>query len=144
MTHITPAVEEVIKTDFLGRTTTSAARRESMFKEFERSEMSGKKFAELAGIKYQAFCHMAAEALATGPIPRPAGRCGALAGGGGGIHHRFHKLSLTARQHQVGRRQAQRRRTALRIGLALERDGSGHSPSPPRVRPCRPDACGRL
>jgi hypothetical protein len=55
MTLMTPGVEEVIKTDVLGRMRTSAARRESLLKEFESSGMSGKKFAELAGIKYQTF-----------------------------------------------------------------------------------------
>ena len=45
----------MIKTDVLGRMKTSAARRESLLKEFESSGMSGKKFAELTGIKYQTF-----------------------------------------------------------------------------------------
>jgi hypothetical protein len=52
---MTPAVEEVIKTDVLGRMRTSAARREGVLKEFERSGLSATKFAELAGIKYQTF-----------------------------------------------------------------------------------------
>jgi hypothetical protein len=52
---MTQGVEEVIKTDVLGRMRTSAARRENLLKEFEGSGMSGKKFAELAGIKYQTF-----------------------------------------------------------------------------------------
>jgi hypothetical protein len=53
MTHTTPAVEAVIKTDVLGRMRTSVERRESLLAEFEKSGLSGKKFAELAGIKYQ-------------------------------------------------------------------------------------------
>jgi hypothetical protein len=55
MTDTTQAVEEVIKTDVLGRMRTSAARRESVLKEFESSGLSGKKFADLAGINYQTF-----------------------------------------------------------------------------------------
>jgi hypothetical protein len=55
MTDTMPAVEEVIKTDVLGRMRTSAARRESVLKEFESSGLSATKFAELAGIKYQTF-----------------------------------------------------------------------------------------
>lgn len=52
---MTKAVETVIKTDGLGRMRTSAARRESLLDEFERSGVSGTKFAALAGIKYQTF-----------------------------------------------------------------------------------------
>ena len=55
MTHTTPAVEEVIKTDVLGRMRTSAARRESLLDEFAKSGLSAKQFAELSGIKYQTF-----------------------------------------------------------------------------------------
>jgi lambda repressor-like predicted transcriptional regulator len=53
MTLTTPAVEEVIKTDVLGRMRTSVVRRESLVNEFEKSGLSAKKFAELSGIKYQ-------------------------------------------------------------------------------------------
>jgi hypothetical protein len=53
MTHTSEAGEGVIKTDVLGRTRTSAGRRESLLKEFDQSGLSGKKFAELTGIKYQ-------------------------------------------------------------------------------------------
>jgi hypothetical protein len=53
MTLTTRAVEEVIKTDALGRMRTSAARRENLLNEFDKSGLSGKKFAELSGIKYQ-------------------------------------------------------------------------------------------
>ena len=55
MTLTTPAVGEVIKTDVLGRMRTSAARRESLLDEFEKSGLSAKKFAGLSGIKYQTF-----------------------------------------------------------------------------------------
>ena len=37
----------------MGRTRTSAGRRESLLREFDQSGLSGKKFAELTGIKYQ-------------------------------------------------------------------------------------------
>jgi hypothetical protein len=47
--------EPIIKTDVLGRIKTPAARREQLLDEFERSGLSGCKFAELAGLKYQTF-----------------------------------------------------------------------------------------
>ena len=47
--------ELVLKTDGLGRVKTPAARRESLLDEFERSGLSGAKFAALTGIKYQTF-----------------------------------------------------------------------------------------
>jgi hypothetical protein len=53
MTLTTPAAEEIIKTDVLGRMRTSAARRESLLDEFEKSGLSAKKFAGLSGLKYQ-------------------------------------------------------------------------------------------
>jgi hypothetical protein len=46
---------KIIKTDVLGRIKTPAARREQLIDEFERSGLSGCKFAELAGLKYQTF-----------------------------------------------------------------------------------------
>jgi hypothetical protein len=45
----------IIKTDEAGRIRTPAARREQLLDEYERSGLSGQKFAELAGIKYQTF-----------------------------------------------------------------------------------------
>ena len=53
MTLTTARVEEVIKTDGLGRMRTSAQRRESLLGEFDKSGLSAKKFAELSGVKYQ-------------------------------------------------------------------------------------------
>lgn len=47
--------EVVLKTDGLGRVKTPAARRESLLDEFERSGLSGAKFAALTGVKYQTF-----------------------------------------------------------------------------------------
>lgn len=45
----------ILKTDGLGRVKTPAARRESLLDEFERSGLSGAKFAALTGVKYQTF-----------------------------------------------------------------------------------------
>jgi len=45
----------VLKQDGLGRVQTPAERREQLLDEFERSGLSGKKFAALAGLKYQTF-----------------------------------------------------------------------------------------
>ncbi len=45
----------ILKTDEVGRVRTPAARRESLLDEFERSGLSGQKFAALAGIKYPTF-----------------------------------------------------------------------------------------
>ena len=53
--NTTPTDEPVLKTDVLGRVKTPAARREQVLDEFERSGLSGQKFAELIGVKYQTF-----------------------------------------------------------------------------------------
>jgi len=53
--NTTPADETILKTDVLGRVKTPAARREQLLDEFDRSGLNGRKFAELAGIKYQTF-----------------------------------------------------------------------------------------
>jgi hypothetical protein len=55
MTNTTEAGEQVLKTDVLGRVKTPAARREQLLDEFERSGLTGQKFAEVVGIKYQTF-----------------------------------------------------------------------------------------
>jgi hypothetical protein len=47
MTLATPAAEEVINTDVLGRKRTSAARREGLLVEFDKSGLSAKRFAKL-------------------------------------------------------------------------------------------------
>jgi transposase len=47
--------ERVLRTDALGRVRTSAERREAVLDEFERSGLSGPKFAEVCGINYQTF-----------------------------------------------------------------------------------------
>lgn len=43
----------ILKTDKRGRVQTPAARRNEVLDEFEKSGLSGMKFAELAGVKYQ-------------------------------------------------------------------------------------------
>jgi hypothetical protein len=53
MTSRTLLEERVLKTDVLGRVKTPPERREALLDEFEKSAMSGKKFAEFIGVKYQ-------------------------------------------------------------------------------------------
>ena len=49
------AGEAVLKTDRLGRVQTPVARREQLLDEFERSGLSGIKYAAVVGIKYSTF-----------------------------------------------------------------------------------------
>jgi hypothetical protein len=49
----------VLKSDAVGRVKRSRAQRERLLDEFERSGLSGTKFAALAGIKYQTFAFWA-------------------------------------------------------------------------------------
>jgi transposase-like protein len=53
MTDTTPAVGEIIKTDGRGRMRVSTERRQGLLAEYDQSGLSAKKFAQLAGIKYQ-------------------------------------------------------------------------------------------
>jgi transposase len=55
MTNTTQDDEVVIKADVLGRMRTSRERREQLLDEFERSGLTGQKFAAVVGIKYQTF-----------------------------------------------------------------------------------------
>ena len=55
MTSTTSGTEVVLKADELGRVRTPIARRQSLLEEFERSGLSGTKFAALAGVKYSTF-----------------------------------------------------------------------------------------
>ena len=55
MTDMQRSEGPVLKTDSDGRVRTPAMRRESLLDEFERSGLSGAKFAALVGIKYQTF-----------------------------------------------------------------------------------------
>lgn len=45
----------ILKSDVLGRVTTSRAQREGLLDEFERSGMKGVPFARMAGVKYPTF-----------------------------------------------------------------------------------------
>lgn len=55
---MTAASEPVIlKTDRLGRVRTPVAQREALLDAFERSGLSGMKFAALHGVKYPSFAH---------------------------------------------------------------------------------------
>jgi len=47
--------EELLRSDVLGRVRTPRERREGMLDEFERSGLTGQKFAALVGVKYQTF-----------------------------------------------------------------------------------------
>jgi hypothetical protein len=49
------AEETILKTDVLGRVKTPRERREQLLDEFERSGLTGQKFASVVGIKYQTF-----------------------------------------------------------------------------------------
>lgn len=55
MTSTIEAGEQVLKTDEVGRVRTPVERREQLLAEFERSGLSGSKFAALVGIKYSTF-----------------------------------------------------------------------------------------
>jgi hypothetical protein len=68
-----PIVEgAVLKIDEKGRVRTPAARRESLLDEFERSGLSGTKFAALAGIKYQTFAAWASKRRRQRDVSAPA------------------------------------------------------------------------
>jgi hypothetical protein len=45
----------VLKTDILGRVRSTVQQREAVLREFERSGLSGTKFAAVAGVNYQTF-----------------------------------------------------------------------------------------
>ena len=73
--NTTPTDEMILRTDVLGRVRTPWERREQLLDEFERSGMSGQKFAELTGIKYPTFAIWAQKrrrqrgAYATAAVP---------------------------------------------------------------------------
>lgn len=48
---------KIVKRDVLGRVKTSRERRSALLEEFDRSGMSGQKFAAWAGIKYTTFAN---------------------------------------------------------------------------------------
>jgi len=73
MTDTTPAVGEIIKTDVRGRMRVSTERRQSLLAEYEQSGLSAKKFAQLAGIKYQTFANWLQKRRRLGSSPtKPA------------------------------------------------------------------------
>lgn len=51
----TTNLEEVLRTDARGRVWTPPERREALLDEFERSGLTGQKFATMIGVKYQTF-----------------------------------------------------------------------------------------
>lgn len=55
MTSTTETSPQIIKTDTLGRLRMTTERRKSLLDEFERSGLSGAKFAALMGVKYSTF-----------------------------------------------------------------------------------------
>ena len=57
--HMATGGSEILKTDVLGRMKTPTVRREQLLDEFEQSGLSGQKFAELAGLRYQSFASWA-------------------------------------------------------------------------------------
>ncbi len=73
MTNMVNVDETVLKTDAKGRVQTPPERREKLLDEFERSGLSGAKFAALAGIKYQTFAAWATRRRKQrGVVPAPA------------------------------------------------------------------------
>jgi hypothetical protein len=72
MTNMPTADGAVLKIDGQGRVRTPAARRESLLDEFERSGLSGTKFAALAGIKYQTFAAWACQRRRQRGVSAPA------------------------------------------------------------------------
>jgi hypothetical protein len=55
MSEALVTTEKIIKANTRGRLRTTAERREFLMDEFERSAMTGRKFAEWAGIRYSTF-----------------------------------------------------------------------------------------
>jgi transposase-like protein len=73
MTDTTQAVGEIIKTDVRGRMRVSVERRQSLLAEYDQSGLSAKKFAQLAGIKYQTFANWLQKRRRRGSSPaKPA------------------------------------------------------------------------
>ena len=61
MTSLQKSDGQVLKADTKGRVQTPAARRETLLNEFEKSGLSGAKFAALVGVKYPTFAAWAAQ-----------------------------------------------------------------------------------
>lgn len=80
-TNDTTAGQEmaVLKRDGQGRVRTPAIRREQLLDEFERSGLSGPKFAGLAGLKYQTFATWVQKRKRQrGPAKVPAATAGSM------------------------------------------------------------------
>ena len=60
-------VDGIIKQDSRGRMRTTRERRETLLAEYDRSAMTGRKFAQLAGIKYQTFANWLQKRRRLGP-----------------------------------------------------------------------------
>ena len=63
---------QILKTDSLARVRTPPERKRELLEEFDRSGLSGAKFASLVGIKYQTFAAWAAKRKREGQIVAPA------------------------------------------------------------------------
>jgi hypothetical protein len=74
MTIMTEVTEPIFKTDTKGRVKTPPERREKLLDEFERSGLSGAKFAELAHIKYQTFAAWIARRRKQRGLPQAAAK----------------------------------------------------------------------
>ncbi len=68
------STNEILKSDTSGRVRTPADRREALLNEFERSGLTGQKFAELVGVKYQTFASWKQKRRRNrrGPLPAAA------------------------------------------------------------------------
>jgi len=62
----------ILKTDSLARVRTPPERKRELLEEFERSGLSGWKFASLVGIKYQTFAAWVAKRKREGQVATPA------------------------------------------------------------------------
>jgi hypothetical protein len=75
MTDMQKSDAAILKTDGRGRVRTPASRRESLLDEFDRSGLSGAKFAALVGVKHSTFAAWAAKRKRSHPgkaTPAPA------------------------------------------------------------------------
>jgi hypothetical protein len=70
---------QILKTDSLARVRTPPERKRALLEEFDRSGLSGWKFASLVGIKYQTFAAWVAKRKHEGKVVAPA-RAEAAAG----------------------------------------------------------------
>ncbi|HUA66578.1 MAG TPA: hypothetical protein VME24_12070 [Alphaproteobacteria bacterium] len=74
----TPDGQTILKTDALGRVQTPKDRREELLDEFERSGLSGKKFAALVGVKYPTLATWASKRWRERGLAPTAGRAKAV------------------------------------------------------------------